>query len=147
MNYFNLVGRLTKDPELKYTQAGTPLCNFTLAVDKNFSKEKKKEAQSNNKPTADFIRIQVWGQRAEVCNQYLSKGSQCAVAGRIQTDSYQDDSGKMIYSTYFIGENVEFLGNGQERSVSSNNNNASTSDDDFFDDDFKEIEDSNRIPF
>ena len=129
MNYFNLIGRLTKDPELKYTQAGTPLCNFTLAVDKNFSKEKKKEAQSNNKPTADFIRIQVWGQRAEVCNQYLSKGSQCAVDGRIQTGSYIDkETGKTVYTTDVWANNVEFLGSRSDNQQNGNYNGSNYGD-------------------
>lgn len=146
MNYFNLVGRLTKDPDVKQTQSGTSVCNFTLAVDKNLGKEKKAEAERNNKPTADFIRIQAWGNRADVCGRYLNKGSQCAVSGRIQTDNYQDDNGNTIFATYFIAENVEFLG-GNKSGNNSNNQNKISDNEGFFDDDFEEVEDKGNIPF
>ena len=110
MNSVNLIGRLVRDPELRYTQSQTATCTFTLAVDKKMSREKRQEAEDNNRPTADFPRITVWGAQAENVSRYLSKGSQCAVIGRIQTGSYQDrETGKTVYTTDIIADSVEFL--------------------------------------
>ena len=139
MNKVALVGRLTANPELRKTRSGQSIVSFTLAVDKQLSKDKKEQMREQNKPTADFPRIQVWGAMADNCNRYLSKGSQCAVSGRIQTGAYEDkDTGKMIYTTDVVADNVEFLGG---------NRNNQSNDNDFFDDDFTEIEDDGRIPF
>lgn len=116
MNNVTLIGRLTADPKLTYTQGGSPYCSFTLAVDRSLSKQKREEAQAQGRPTADFPRVIVWGPQAENCNKYLAKGSKCAVEGRIQTSSYTDSQGQKIYNTDVIGERVEFLdGNRQER--------------------------------
>lgn len=109
INNVILIGRLTRDPELKYLQTGTPNTTFTLAVDKNLSKDKKQEMESQNKPTADFIRIVVWGKMAESCANYLAKGRLVAVQGRIQTGSYDDKDGKRIYTTDVVAQNVKFL--------------------------------------
>jgi len=74
INNVNLVGRLTKDPELKYIPgSGTAVTNFTLAIDRGLSKDKKKELEAQGKPTADFIRTVVWGKQAENCANYLKK--------------------------------------------------------------------------
>lgn len=173
MNKVILIGRLVRDPELRYTQSNQAVCTFTLAVDKKLSRERREEAEAANRPTADFPRITVWGRQAENASRYLFKGSQCAVEGRIQTGSYQDrETGKTVYTTDVVADNVEFLGSrsdGQRQSHSShpgdnqdvynnnysqtnsyqNNNQAGgpTSNDDFFDDDFTEIQDDGRIPF
>lgn len=173
MNKVMLIGRLTRDPELRYTQANQAVCTFTLAVDKRLSREKREEAEAANRPTADFPRITVWGRQAENASRYLFKGSQCAVEGRIQTGSYQDrETGKTVYTTDVVADNVEFLGSrsdnqrqshesfpgdnqdvynsnySQTNPYQNNNQNASsTSNDDFFDDDFTEIQDDGRIPF
>ena len=90
MNKVILIGRLVRDPELRYTQGNQAVCTFTLAIDKRLSREKREEAEAANRPTADFPRITVWGKQAENASRYLFKGSQCAVEGRIQTGSYQD---------------------------------------------------------
>jgi single-strand DNA-binding protein len=176
MNRVILIGRLTRDPELRYTPSQRAVCTFNLAVDRGLSKQKRQEAESQNRPTADFPRITVWGVQAENASKYLHKGSQCAVEGRIQTGSYQDQqTGKMVYTTDVVADRVEFLdsrsdgnyqgGNNfgnmnqdpgygnfnQDRSYNNNNNmnnNFNQNDsDDFFDDDFTEIEDDGRIPF
>lgn len=177
MNRVILIGRLTRDPELRYTQSRQAVCTFNLAVDKGLSKQKRQEAEANNRPTADFPRITVWGIQGENASRYLHKGSQCAVEGRIQTGSYQDpQTGKMVYTTDVVADRVEFLdprssgqgGNNfgpmnQDQGFASmnqdpgygnsyNNNQANNSyqsnnSDDFFDDDFTEIEDDGRIPF
>lgn len=100
MNNIILIGRLTKDPELRYTQAGKAVCSFTLAVDRPYSGEKKE---------ADFINIVVWGKVGENCAEYLSKGRKAAVEGRLQVRSYEDNSGKRKYVTEVVADKVEFL--------------------------------------
>ena len=96
MNNVILIGRITADPELGYTQSQKAMCRFTLAVDRA-------------KEGADFIRIIVWDRQAENVNRYLHKGSKCAVNGRIQTGSYKDKDGKTVYTTDVVANNVEFL--------------------------------------
>ena len=163
MNSVNLIGRLVRDPELRYTQSQQAVCNFTLAVDKGLSRDKREELESAGKPTADFPRIMVWGNQAENVSRYLSKGSQCAVIGRIQTGSYQDrETGKTIYTTDIIADRVEFLNsqnNAQNNAGATKEQNARNytsgssksytgqNNDDFFEDDFEEIEDDGQIPF
>lgn len=153
MNKVILIGRLTRDPELRYTQANQAVCTFTLAIDKKLSREKREEAEANNRPTADFPRIIVWGKMAENASRYLEKGKQCAVEGRIQTGSYQDsETGKTVYTTDVVAENVEFLSKSiQDESKSDSGVNTSRGNknqsEEFFEDDFSEIQDDGRIPF
>lgn len=165
MNKAILLGRLVKDPEIRYIQSGKAVCQFTLAVNKNLSKQKRQELESQNRPTADFPRIIVWGVQAENVSKYLSKGSQCAVEGSIQTGSYQDKDGKTVYTTDVIASNIEYLSNASQKggynesnynsstNTHPNNQNANrgnygtNNDNDFFDDDFEEIQDDGRIPF
>ena len=100
MNSVQLIGRLTKNPEVRYTNGNNPMAvtTFTLAVDR-----KTKEKQ------ADFIRITVFGRQAENCERYIQKGSKVAVEGRIQTGKYEDKDGKTVYTTDVIANHVEFL--------------------------------------
>lgn len=147
INNLTLVGRLTRDPDLRYTQSGKAVCSFVLAVDREMSKEKREEAKANNYPTADFPRIVVWNKMGETCSKYLKKGSLVAIVGKIQTGSYKDKDGKMVYTTDVIADRVRFL----NTKSSGDNNKASaynniTNIDDYFDDDFVEIQDDN-IPF
>lgn len=147
INNLTLVGRLTRDPDLRYTQSSRAVCSFTLAVDREMSKEKREEAKANNYPTADFPRIVVWNKMGETCSKYLQKGSLVAIVGKIQTGSYKDKAGKMVYTTDVRADRVRFLNTKSSR----DNNKASaynniTNIDDYFDDDFVEIEDDN-IPF
>lgn len=100
MNSVILIGRLTADPEVAYTQSQKAICRFTLAVDRQ---TKSEEAQ------ADFIRIVVWDRQGENAGRYLHKGSKCAVLGRIQTGSYKDRDGKTVYTTDVVASRVEFL--------------------------------------
>ena len=163
MNSVNLIGRLVKDPELRYTQSQQAVVNFTLAVDKGLSREKREEMETSGKPTADFPRIMVWGKQAENVSRYLSKGSQCAVIGRIQTGSYQDrETGKTVYTTDIIADRVEFLdsrNDAQEAQTGTKNKKTreytsntkkyleTQNNDNFFGDDFEEVQDDGRIPF
>lgn len=110
MNNVVLIGRLTKDPELRYIQGnGTAVSTFTLAVDKGLSRDKKQEMESQNKPTADFIRIVVWGKQAENAANYLVKGRLVGIQGRIQTGSYEANDGTKRYTTDVVANQVEFL--------------------------------------
>ena len=106
MNNIILIGRLTKDPDLRYTQAGKAVCSFTLAVDRPYSGDKKE---------TDFINIVVWNKVGENCAQYLSKGRKVAVQGRLQIRSYEDDKGYKKYITEVVANSVEFLEFGDKK--------------------------------
>lgn len=110
MNNIMLIGRATKDPELKYLpNGGTAVATFSLAVDKQLSKEKKQEAEANGQPTADFINIVVWGKQAESVANYLGKGKLVAIRGRIQTRNWDAQDGTKRYATEVVAEQVQFL--------------------------------------
>ena len=102
MNKTVLVGRLTRDPELKYTAgAGTAVATFTLAVDRTFKKD--------GQPEADFIPIVVWGKAAESVSKHTAKGKLIAVSGRIQTRNYEHKDKGTVYITEVVSEEVKFL--------------------------------------
>lgn len=110
MNNVVLIGRLVREPELRYLPgSGQAISTFTLAVDKGLSKDKKQEMESQNKPSADFIRIIVWGKMGENCANYLAKGRLVGIQGRIQTGSYDDKDGKKVFTSDVVASNVEFL--------------------------------------
>ena len=113
MNKVFLIGRLTRDPELRYTGSNVAVASFSLAVNRNFTNQAGERE-------ADFINIVVWRKQAENVKNYLSQGSQVAIDGRIQTRSYDDKDGNKRYVTEVIADNVEFLG-----SKASNNNSSS----------------------
>ncbi len=117
MNRVVLVGRLTKDPELKYTPNGVPVATFTLAVNRNFS-------NPQGERQADFINCVVWRKPAENVANYLKKGSMAGVDGRIQTRNYEGQDGRRVYVTEVVAESVQFLSsrsdNGQSNNQSSN---------------------------
>ena len=127
MNNVVLIGRLTRDPELRYIPSGTAVATFNLAVDKGLSREKKQEMESKNQPTADFINIVVWGRIAENCANYLEKGRLVGVQGRIQTGRYEKD-GRMVYTTEVVANQVEFLewGDSSNRSQEDSSLNSDT---------------------
>ena len=104
---------MTKDPEVRYTQSGTPVGTFTLAVDRRVQKDKPKEA--------DFIPCVVWSKTAEIVGEYCKKGKQVAVEGRIQVRSYDAKDGKR-YVTEVIVSNLELLGRGDGSSKQNNGN-------------------------
>lgn len=105
LNRVVLIGRLTKDPDLRYTPAGHAVCRFTLAVDRAFSQEDE----------ADFIPIVTWRKTAEACANYLRKGRLTAVDGRIQVRSYENEEGRRIYVTEVVADNVRFLESKKEQ--------------------------------
>ena len=102
MNKVFLVGRLTRDPELRYTSSNLATMRCAIAVDRQFVREGEERG-------ADFINIVAFGNRAETMSKYLTKGSQIAVDGRIQTGSYDGTDGKKVYTTDVIVENFQFL--------------------------------------
>lgn len=102
MNKVILMGRLTKDPDLRFTSVNnTPVCNFTLAVDRRFQRQGEEKQ-------ADFIQIVVWSKLAEFCGKYFQKGRQVAVVGRIQTRTWDDNEGKRHYVTEVVAEEAYF---------------------------------------
>lgn len=119
MNKVVLIGRLTRDPELRYTGNNTPVVSFTLAVNRNFSNQQGERE-------ADFINVVVWRKQAENVKNYLTKGSQAAVEGRIQTRSYDDNNGQKRYVTEVVADNVEFLGSKNSSNDTSNMNNTNS---------------------
>ena len=102
MNKVFLVGRLTRDPELRYTASNLATMRCAIAVDRQFVREGEERG-------ADFINIVAFGNRAETMSKYLTKGSQVAIDGRIQTGSYDGADGKKVYTTDVIVENFQFL--------------------------------------
>ena len=101
MNKVVLIGRLTRDVELKKTESAKSVAMFTLAINR---------ATSSEEQTADFINIIVWEKLAENCKKYLKKGSQAAIEGRIQTRTYDASDGTKKYITEIVANNVEFIG-------------------------------------
>ncbi|WP_088815462.1 MULTISPECIES: single-stranded DNA-binding protein [Listeria] len=102
MNRVILVGRLTKDPELKYTPSGVAVATFTLAVNRTFTNQQGER-------DADFINIVVWRKPAENVANFLKKGSLAGIDGRVQTRNYEGQDGKRVYVTEVVAESVQFL--------------------------------------
>lgn len=111
MNNCSLIGRLVRDPDVRTTQSGTTVARFSIAIDSGFGDNKR----------TDFPSIVCFGKTAEICDKYLSKGSQVGVTGRLQTGSYEKD-GTKFYTTDVIADRVEFLqrAKGQEDNQQSN---------------------------
>lgn len=108
MNKIILIGRLVRDPELKYTSSNTPVAVFTLAVNRNFK-------NADGEYEADFINIQVWRKQAENVSKYCAKGNQIAIEGRLQARSYEQSDGTKKYVTEVIADNVTFLESKKEK--------------------------------
>lgn len=119
INRVVLVGRLTKDPELRYTPNGVAVTNFRLAVNRPFTNQ-------NGEREADFINVIVWRKAAENVANYLHKGSLAGVDGRIQTRNYEGQDGKTVYVTEVVADSVQFLEpkNSSNNNQDFNNNNA-----------------------
>ena len=152
MNSVSLVGRLTKDPELRFTGTGKAVATFTLAVNRTFSKTDE----------ADFFNIVTWQKTAENCANYLAKGQQVGVLGRLQSRSYENKEGRRIFVVEVVANEVEFLERREKSGGSSgsssnsqsyqkqnkqkdSSNDIDTSDVDL--DEFQAIDDDEDIPF
>ena len=115
MNSWTGIGRCVRDIELRYLQNGTATSSFTIAIDKGLSKEKKQEFESQNKPTADFINIVTWAKTAEFAANYLKKGSQVGISGRLQSGKYTNKEGQTIYTTDVNCNNITMIDWGDKK--------------------------------
>jgi single-strand DNA-binding protein len=145
LNRVILIGRLTKDPELRYTPSGVAVTQFSLAVDRPFTNQQGERE-------ADFINIVTWRQLAETCANYLRKGRLTAVEGRIQVRHYDNNEGKRVYVTEVVADNVRFLesmgSNRDEGGPRNNNQGFSKATQDPFSDDGSPIDISDDdLPF
>ena len=156
MNKVILVGRFTRDPDLRTTTTGKSVATFSLAVDRRYKQE--------GQPTADFFNIVAWGRQAEVICRYLGKGRQIALSGHLQSRSYDGKDGVKRYVTEVVLEDFDFIGSKNDGGGSGYNDNfgggynqtpaegpqqASTMNDMplDFDDDFHLMADDNEVPF
>lgn len=119
VNKVIILGRLGQDPELKYTPSGAAVCNFSLATSESWTD--KNSGQKNEK--TEWHRVVVWGKLAELCNQYLSKGRQAFVEGKLQTRSWDDKDGNKRYTTEISATTVQFIGANQGADVNQSANN------------------------
>ena len=132
MNKIALVGRLTKDPEIRYTANNqTAVGKFTLAVNRMFKQE--------GQPDADFIPIVTFGKIAENCGKYIGKGRQVAVSGRIQTRSWDDQDGKRHFMTEILADEVHFLDKAKDGNQADGSSGGSG--------DFYPVGDEDDLPF
>ena len=115
MNKVFLIGRLSRDPELRHTTSGTAVCQINVAISRPVSQ--------GSEPQTDFINVVVWNKQAENVARYLSKGRQIAIEGRIQTRNYDNNEGKRTYVTEVIASNVEFLGSANDNNRNNTNSN------------------------
>ena len=128
MNKVVLMGRLTRDPETRFTQGNnTAVCSFSLAVNRRFKQE--------GQPDADFINVVAWAKTAEFVSKYFTKGQQVGVIGRMQTRNYDDKDGKKVYVTEVVAEEVYFADSKKEQS------NVTTSEG------FMAVEGDSSLPF
>lgn len=114
MNKVILIGRLTRDPELRYTQSGSAVCNFTLAVDRPFTSQ-------SGEQEADFINCNCWGKIAENMAKFMAKGKQVGIEGRLQIRKYQANDGSDRWAAEVVANQVEFLGGKSERKTNNTN--------------------------
>lgn len=102
-----LIGRLGDDPELRYTQSGTPVANMSIATNRNWTDDRGQKQERT-----EWHKVAVFGRQAETCNEYLSKGRQVYIEGRIQTREWEDKSGNKRYTTEIVASTVQFLSGG-----------------------------------
>lgn len=131
INTVSLMGRLTSNPELRRTSGGTAVADLTLAVNRYYQ-----DAQGNSKEETSFIPVTVWGSQAENCSEYLSKGSQAAVVGRLKMDEWTNDAGESRSKLKVVAKSVTFLDSDGAGGQSSNNSQSS-----------QKVEEDSNIPF
>ncbi|EHL17410.1 single-strand binding protein [Peptoanaerobacter stomatis] len=128
MNTVIMIGRLIRDPELRYiASTGNAVTRFSIAVDRAF-------AAKDAEVTADFFNIVVWGKRAETCANYLAKGRMVAIRGRLQNNNYTDKDGVKRYSVEIIAEEVKFIDYGDKKQQGNQDNQS--------EDDFSDLDDA-----
>lgn len=138
LNKVILMGRLTKDPELKTTTSGISVCSFTVAVDRRFAKQGEERQ-------ADFINVIAWRQSAEFVSKYFSKGRMINVVGSIQTRSWDDQDGKKHYATDVVADEINFCGD--KKSDNEGGQTRSSGNDGFESKGFAPFETDDDLPF
>ena len=132
VNKVIVLGRLGSDPELRYTPSGAAVCNFSVATSDNWT-DKNGEKQEKT----EWHRIVVWGKLGELCHQYLSKGRQAYIEGKLQTRSWEDNNGVKKYTTEVLANTVQFIGSnptaGANTGASNNSTNNSNDNTESFD--------------
>lgn len=134
LNKVIVMGRLTKDAELRHTQSNTAVATISLAVGRDFVKEGQQDV--------DFFDVIAWGKTAEFVSKYFAKGNQIAVVGRLQSRSWEDKNGNKRVSIEINAESVDFCGSKQD-----NDKSRESKVEDFNDDDFDDVEDNGDLPF
>lgn len=124
MNSVQLVGRFTRDPEVRYTDGGSTIARFSLAVDRRY--------KSENGPTADFPNCVAFGRTAEFIEKYFRKGMRMGCQGRIQTGSYTNNDGQKVYTTDVVVESCEFVESKASQQPEENNNGFGPADENGF---------------
>ena len=117
MNKVFLIGRLSRDPELRHTTSGTAVCQINVAI--------SRPVANGSEPQTDFINVVVWNRQAENVARYLSKGRQIAVEGRIQTRNYDNNEGRKVYVTEVVATNIQFLESKNATQTGGGNNFSS----------------------
>ncbi|MCU0700428.1 MAG: single-stranded DNA-binding protein [Myxococcaceae bacterium] len=110
VNKVILIGNLGKDPEVRFTPSGAAVANFNIATNESWT-----DKSGQKQERTEWHRIVVWGKLAELCGEYLKKGRQCYVEGRLQTREWTDKEGKKNYTTEVVAQTVQFLGGGPGR--------------------------------
>ncbi len=119
LNKVMLIGNLTRDPELRYIPSGSAVVTFTVAVNRVY-----KTQTGEKKEQTSFIRVVVWGRRAEVCGEYLTKGSPVFVEGRLQSRDWETQDGQKRNTVEVIADNIQFLRGGEKQSSSGQSKKA-----------------------
>ncbi|MBP7055993.1 MAG: single-stranded DNA-binding protein [Candidatus Omnitrophica bacterium] len=119
LNKVMLIGNLTRDPELRYIPSGSAVVTFTVAVNRVY-----KTQTGEKKEQTSFIRVVVWGRRAEVCGEYLTKGSPVFVEGRLQSRDWETQDGQKRNTVEVIADNIQFLRGGEKQASSSQSKKA-----------------------
>ena len=114
MNKVLLTGRITKDPEIRYTQTDMSSLRFSVAVDRNIARD------ANGNRQADFINCVAFSQQADFMSRYVHKGNMLCIEGRLQTGQYQNQQGQTVYTTDVVADSIQFL---ESRTQKSNDNN------------------------
>lgn len=131
VNKVILLGRLGQDPEIKYTASGAGVCNFSLATSESWNDRNSGQRQEKT----EWHRVVVWGKLAEFCNQYLAKGREVFLEGRLQTRAWDDKDGNKRYTTEIVASTVQFVGPkpaaGQGGQYAGPSSNSSSSDNSF----------------
>ena len=140
MNTIILIGRLTRDPDLRYiASTGDAVTRFSIAVDRAF-------AAKDAEVTADFFNIVVWGKRAETCVNYLAKGRMVAIRGRLQNNNYTDKDGTKRYNVEIIAEEVKFIDWGDKNNASSTGSQNNSQYDGIDEEGYRAMQDDD-VPF